>query len=305
MATQCFTPLFGRMIRVTALDECGEYPIDGTPCASVTTRGFTTVSLTSETEDGTEIVVKRADGSICVNERANNSFKRFMADITFCGVDPDLLSFLTNAEQYEDYAGDVIGITVPEGEIAKRFALELWMGLTGQACAPGSQTAGAYLLLPFMCSGILGDLEVTGESQIDFSMTGAYSMGGNGWGVGPYDVILNDDATPVADVLPTALDPLDHLLLIQSGVTAPIEACGCQSMNADAATGATAGIPGTWTPPGSIAPASVSNLQAGTPVTVVASPLTAWTTGQYVQTQTAGAPGQAHWDGDSWESGVA
>jgi len=68
------------------------------------------------------------------------------------------------------------------------------------------------------------------------------------------------------------------------------------------ATGATAGAPGTWTPPGSTPPASVAALAAGS---VAASPATAWTTGEYVQTATAGAAGQAHWDGAAWVSGLA
>jgi hypothetical protein len=68
------------------------------------------------------------------------------------------------------------------------------------------------------------------------------------------------------------------------------------------ATGATAGTPGTWTPSGSVPPASVAALQSSS---IVASPATAWTTGQFVQTGTAGTSGQAYWDADSWESGVA
>jgi hypothetical protein len=71
------------------------------------------------------------------------------------------------------------------------------------------------------------------------------------------------------------------------------------------ATGATAGTPGTWSPAGSTPPTSVANLIAGTPNAVTASPTTAWTTGQYVQTGTAGVPGQAHWSGSAWVTGVA
>jgi len=70
------------------------------------------------------------------------------------------------------------------------------------------------------------------------------------------------------------------------------------------ATGASAGTPGSWTPGGSNPPASVSALQGASP-SIVASPTTAWTTGQYVQTGTAGAPGQAHWDGSAWVAGPA
>jgi hypothetical protein len=71
------------------------------------------------------------------------------------------------------------------------------------------------------------------------------------------------------------------------------------------ATGATAGTPGTWTPSGATPPSSVANLIAGTPGPVTADPATAWTTGQYVQTGTAGVPGQAYWNGTAWTAGVA
>lgn len=69
-----------------------------------------------------------------------------------------------------------------------------------------------------------------------------------------------------------------------------------------AATGATAGTPGTWTPAGSTPPDSVAALQAGT---IVASPTTPWTTGQYVQTMTSGTAGRAFWNGTAWTSGAA
>lgn len=67
-----------------------------------------------------------------------------------------------------------------------------------------------------------------------------------------------------------------------------------------AATGATAGIPGTWTPALSKPPASVATIGA-----VTASPQTLWNVGQYVQTGTAGTPGEAHWDGSAWTAGKA
>ena len=65
---------------------------------------------------------------------------------------------------------------------------------------------------------------------------------------------------------------------------------------------ATAGTPGTWN---GTAPCDRSaNLIAGTPQTSSPPhPPRAWTTGQYVQTATAGAPGQVHWNGTAWATG--
>lgn len=69
-----------------------------------------------------------------------------------------------------------------------------------------------------------------------------------------------------------------------------------------AATTAYAGIPGSFGPVGCALPATVAALNSSS---IVAVPATAWTTGQYVQTATAGAPGQAYWNGTLWTAGTA
>ena len=227
MTTRCFTPVLGKRIRVIALDECGNVPASGTADSMVTSDGFISVTLSAEVEDGAEIITKKADGSLCVNEKLANSFKRFTVEMEFCGVDPGLLSLTTNAEVYENYASEAGGIVVPEGAITKKFSLELWTGLSGQACEPGVEEASGYFLLPFLNAGVMGDVEVNGENSVTFSMTGAYTKGGNGWGVGPFDV-LDDTGQPAP--LPTALDPLDHLLIIETSITPPASVCGLRAL---------------------------------------------------------------------------
>ena|SRR5215510_14267665 len=69
------------------------------------------------------------------------------------------------------------------------------------------------------------------------------------------------------------------------------------------ATSAAQGQPGIWAPVGSTPPASVAALQGASPA-ITASPTSAWSTGTWVQTGTAGAPGQAHWSGTAWVAGV-
>lgn len=66
-------------------------------------------------------------------------------------------------------------------------------------------------------------------------------------------------------------------------------------------TGATevVGAAGNWTPSGSTPPANLADLQASS---IVASPLTAWSTDSYV---VLGDNTHAHWDSDSWETGDA
>lgn len=65
-----------------------------------------------------------------------------------------------------------------------------------------------------------------------------------------------------------------------------------------AATGATAGTPGTFTPPGADPPEDLAALTPG----VTATPTTAWTTNQHV---VLGDSSKAYWNGTAWATGQA
>lgn len=209
-----FTPIRGKKIRVTELDECGNISASS---QQIVTDGFITLSLTPNVEEGTAIQVRNASGAMCVNEQGNPSFTNFGVEIEFCGVNPQMLAMVSNAEEYETIS-KVTGITVPEGEMTGRFALELWTGLAGGGCSDDGEASG-YLLLPLVTAGSLGDLSVGGEDAITFTMTNSTTKGNNAWGTGPYKVVK--DSEDEVSVLPTALDPLDHLLLTHTTVTPP------------------------------------------------------------------------------------
>src|SRR3546814_20276438 len=85
------------------LDECGNLPASGADDAVVATDGFISLTLTSEIEEGTEIITRKADGSLCVNERPSDSFKRFTLEMEFCGVDPDQIGRASCRERVCQY----------------------------------------------------------------------------------------------------------------------------------------------------------------------------------------------------------
>ena len=97
----------------------------------------------------------------------------------------------------------------------------------------------------------------------------------------------------------TALDAKDHLHVQYTTIAPPT--AGCVALpSGPAATGATAGTPGTFTPANSYPPKDFTDLTNGSP-TVVASPATSWTTGQYV---TLSDGSKAHWNGTTWIAGA-
>lgn len=63
-----------------------------------------------------------------------------------------------------------------------------------------------------------------------------------------------------------------------------------------------AGIPGSFGPDGSALPATAAAVIGSS---IVAVPDTPWTTGQFIQTATAGAAGRVSWSGTAWVSGAA
>lgn len=222
MPTKVITPIRGKRIRVTQLDDCGAIVASSTQIVS---SGFVTVTLSPQVEDGTDIQVRNANGALCINERGNPTFTGFDVEIEFCEVNPSVITMVTNAEDYEDYAGDIAGFTVPEGEITGKFALELWTGIAGVACGADGAEASGYMLLPLINAGTLGDVEIGGEDAITFTLTNSSTRGGNTWGVGPYSVLYDNTIpeSPVASPLPEALDPLDHFLMIETLVTPPAD----------------------------------------------------------------------------------
>lgn len=213
--THKFAPVLGKRIRVTQMND------DGTVGGFyIATDGFITVSLAAQVEDGTEIITRNAFGQLCVNEKLNPTFKRFDVELELCGVNPTLLSYMTNAKTYADYAGDAAGITIGEGEIIGQFALEVWTGLSG---ALNDTHADGYMLLPLIGKGNVDDIKVDGENAIDFNVKGASTRGGNQWGRGPYDVVSGSGTNEVQQLAMTGVPTGGTFTLaFGSGVTTAI-----------------------------------------------------------------------------------
>jgi len=299
MASPTSFPLVrGRTMRVTAVDGCCA-PVYGAD-SQVVTEGFVSVALTANINEPEEILVTNAAGKTCVRDPGEAEFQGYSVEITFCEVSPCLFSIVTGQPNVVDANGDVVGFRM-NSDISlagSGFALEVWMGVPGVACS-GEAGAYGYLLLPCLQGGVVGDFTIE-NAAITFTVTGASTKDGNGWGTGPYNVVAGTDGT-TASPLPDAIDPNDHLYVAFSTIAPPTPTDGCAALAAPAATGATAGTPGTWSPSGATPPATATaaNTAGVDPLPTSA----AWTAGQYVQGATAGAGGEMNWNGTTWVAG--
>lgn len=289
-----FSLVRGRAMRATKVSACGE-PVLG-PDSVVTTDGFVSAAFSPNTETGETITVTNANGKRCVNDEPDAQFINYGVTISFCGVNPELITMMTGQPVVLDDTGEPVGFRV-NSKIALigAFALEVWTGVAGQACGEAGESIYGYSLAPFIKGGTLGDFTFQNGS-VDFTLQNATTRDGTGWGVGPYDVVMDGG---VPGPLLEALDPYDHLHMQVTTVAPPSVADDSGTALGVEATSATAGSPATLTPANSYAPASIDDPELAS---LTASPTTAWTTGQYVVLRDGS---YVHWSGTAWVAGIA
>lgn len=291
----------GEVMRVTRVDRCGR-PSWGEK-ATVTSEGFVSVAVTANYDDGEEVSVTNARGKKCVQRDAEPELLNLGVTVVYCDVDPELYTLHTGMPQVIDPAtGNTIGFRINRGVRPSdtRTALEVWSDAQGSIpCDDDGLVPYGYLGWFLMTGGKVSDYTIE-NGAVSFSVSDMITKDGSLWGVGPYLVTTDDQGDPAPLLEP--VDALDHQIVFRTTVPPPLPTIGLVPLDdpeEGEATGATAGLPGIWTPAGAVRPYDLDALQDD-PVT--ASPNTAWTTGQHV---VLGDGSFTHWDSNSWESGKA
>ncbi len=178
MATKTFPLVRGRKMRVTRLDSCGR-PVYG-PNSQVVSDGFISVALTANVQEGEQITIVNAAGNTTVDDRPEAELMGYASEITLTAVNPDIVTMISG--QSPVLAGtDVVGFRMNKDVDASTFgfALEVWAGVPGDTCAPGSVSEpSGYILLPFNKGGILGDFTVE-NAAVNAVITGANTKSGS------------------------------------------------------------------------------------------------------------------------------
>jgi hypothetical protein len=287
-----FALIRGRVLRVTRLDGCG-VPVLG-PDSVVVSNGFISVAYTAQTEEGTAISQTNANGDVCILDEPALKFTGYNVEVAFCGVDPDLVRLMTGQAIVTDSAGTVaVGFRMNTQVNLDNagFALEVWSKVPAGACVGGVVKYG-YTLTPFLKGGILGDFTIANDA-VNFTLTGAQTKDGTGWGVGPFNVTLGAGGVPAP--LKTTMDAYDHLHLELVDVAPPAAVDGATALGVPA-TSLVAGTPGSSLPSNSYPPASFATIGS-----ITASPATNWTSGQYVVMRNGD---KANWNGTAWVAGI-
>lgn len=227
MATQCYAQVRGRVIRVTRLDGCGN-PDPGASAVAVSKR-VSSVTVNEVTEDGTNIRDRNFADELCVVDDSYTQILGYSTDITLCGVDPDLISLFTGQPVVMNAAGDVVGFdaTTNVDLDSFGFALEVWSRIAGTACDASGNRPWGYTVFPFLKGGRIGGFSFE-NGAVQFTISGAQTRDGNGWGVGPFDVDRDGSNNPAP--LNTALDVNAHFRNILVTLDPPEAACGAVAL---------------------------------------------------------------------------
>ncbi|AOE44933.1 major tail protein [Gordonia phage Twister6] len=228
MANLTWPSIRGKRARFTRLDECG-VPVIGAK-STLVTKGYISVTVSPEYEDATENAPKTADDTFAFVDRGKDLLKYLTGEIQFVGVDPEAYEMVSGNPIWTNAAGDAAGIKVGTyDDIDANFALELWSDIPGQVCQ-GAKAYG-YFLLPFIGPARIGEIAIQAE-RAEFSLTNAITKDANSWGVGPYNVELNDADPAVPAKLNTPLTAKDHLVMFQTPVPPPAITAGAIALAA-------------------------------------------------------------------------
>jgi hypothetical protein len=227
MASECHSVVRAPAMRVTRLDECG-VPVESA-CSSATTSGFVEIALTKVFQERQDALQLNANGDICVDKPKAPILRWYEANIQFCNVDPELFNIMTAEPLVLNDAADPVAIgwstEIGSAELSN-FALEFWVGTEDEGCDDGEVVYG-YGVLPWMYQANLTDLTI-GNQVITFTVN-AITKKGSPWGVGPYNVLINETGlnAGLPGPLLTSIGANEVKRFFWTRLAPPTSQCGC------------------------------------------------------------------------------
>jgi len=232
MAVECASMSRGKMLRITKLNECGTV-VTGAG-SSLVAKAFVSGTFTPNYSDPTEISTVDANGDRCIDDRGAVDLRWVDVSLVICTLDPTMINLITGDPLVLDDATptpNTVGFRLDADLTGSAsFALEMWSGITGQACDPAGNTKYGYWLFPWLKDAQWGEWVVQNDA-LTITLTARAVYGGN-WGVGPYD-IRRDATTPATlEPLLTPIGATQPMHYEVSSAPLPTPACGAVTLPA-------------------------------------------------------------------------
>jgi hypothetical protein len=226
MAVECVSLSRGKMLRLTKLDECGNV-VEGTG-STLVTKAFVSGTITPNYQEPEEITQTDANGDTCIDDLSDPSLRWLDISLIICTLDPTMINLITGDPLVLNDnvpTPDTVGFRIDADLTGSaNFALEMWSGVTGQACAVGGFPKYGYWLFPWVKDARWGEWVIqNGALTLTFT---ARAVFGGGWGVGPYN-IRRDAVTPATlEPLLTVIGPTQPMHFEVTSAPLPTPACG-------------------------------------------------------------------------------
>lgn len=225
MATTCVSMARGKMMRLTKLDSCGA-PVAGAG-GSLVAKAFISGTFTPNYADAEEITQQDANGDLCIDDRGPVALRWIDIELNVCTEDPGMINLITGDPIVLDDAvsPNNIGFRIDAGVSGSaNFALEMWAGVSGQACTAGGFTNYGYFLFPWVKDAQWNEWTIE-NGVLTFTWV-ARAVFNSPWGLGPY--LVRRDAT-VPATLEKITSPIGATQVMHFEVTSaplPTPACG-------------------------------------------------------------------------------
>lgn len=229
MPSECHSVVRAPAMRVTRLGPCGE--ILESSCGMATSESFVDITLTKVYQERQDALQLNANGDICVDKPKAPILRWYEVAIQFCNVDPELFNIVSAEPLVLNDALIPVAVgwdTIPDSAASSNFALEFWVGTDDDDCVDDDLTYG-YGLLPRVVQGTIGTITI-GNQVINFTVN-AITRGANQWGVGPYNVIINETGANAGfpgPLLTPGIPAAAHKRFIWTQLPPPDGVCGCQ-----------------------------------------------------------------------------
>lgn len=176
MTTYCPKSVNGMAMRLTQTDVCG-VPETGAG-TQVATSGFITLGIGANIEAGTEITVKKADGSLCIARKQGDQLKWLDLSMELCGIPYPALALLLGVEALmssddQDIIGGVLPSRTAQAAEIVPVQLEVWsINADADACAGGASGGYIHWVVPIARNFQLAGDITFGEDAANLSLTG-------------------------------------------------------------------------------------------------------------------------------------
>lgn len=226
MAVVCASMARGKMLRITKLDECGDIVESAT--STLVTKAFVSGTFTPNYREAEEIDQPDANGDVCISDPGDVSLQWIDISLIICTIDPTMINLITGDPIVLDDTAitpNTVGFRIDTAlSGSANFALEIWSGITGQACTVAGFPSYGYWLFPWVKDAQWGEWVIeNGALTLTFT---ARAVIGSGWGVGPYD-IRRDAAVPATlEPLLTAIGATEAMHFEVTSAPLPTPACG-------------------------------------------------------------------------------